>query len=50
MILSQVSDYISGSIYQHATHSSAYRKIDSYKTAVEWMKLGPNTKIFQFKL
>lgn len=44
MILSQVSDYISGSIYQHATHSSAYRKIDSYKTAVEWMKLGPNTK------
>ena len=44
MILSQVSDYISGSIYQHATHSSAYRKIDAYKTALEWMKLGPNTK------
>lgn len=44
MILSQVSDYISGSIYQHATHSSAYRKIDAYKTALEWMKSGPNTK------
>lgn len=44
MILSQVSDYISGSIYQHTTHSSAYRKIDAYKTALEWMKSGPNTK------
>lgn len=44
MILSQLSDYISGSIYQHATHSSAYRKIDAYKTALEWMKSGPNTK------
>lgn len=44
MILSEVSEYISGSIYQHTTHSSAYRKLDSYRTAIEWMKLGPRTR------
>ena len=44
MILAEISEYISGSIYQHTTHSSAYRKLDSYKTALEWMKVGPRTK------
>jgi hypothetical protein len=44
MILAEISEYISGSIYQHVTHSSAYRKMDSYKAALEWMKLGPKTK------
>lgn len=44
MILAEISEYISGSIYQHATHSSAYRKLDSYQTALEWMKIGPRTK------
>jgi hypothetical protein len=44
MILAQVSDYISGSIYQHTTHSSAYRKTDSYRTALEWMHSGPGIK------
>ena len=44
MILAEISEYISGSIYQHTTHSSAYRKLDSYKTALEWMKIGPKTK------
>lgn len=44
MILSEVSDYISGSIYQHSTHSSAYRKLDSYRTVIEWMKSGPSTR------
>lgn len=44
MILAEISDYISGSIYQHATHSSAYRKLDSYKTALQWMIKGPGIK------
>ena len=44
MILAQVSDYISGSIYQHSTHSSAYRKPEAYKTALDWMRLGPGIK------
>lgn len=44
MILAEVSEYIAGSIYQHATHSSAYRKLNSYQAALDWMKMGPGTK------
>lgn len=44
MIMAELSEYISGSIYQHATHSSAYRKLNSFKTALDWMKMGPGTK------
>lgn len=44
MILAQVSDFISGSIYRDAAHSAAYRHVGSFRTALEWMHRGPGTR------
>lgn len=44
MILSHVSEYVAGSIYQHSTHSTGYRQLESYRTALDWMKMGPSSK------
>lgn len=44
MILAQVSDFISGSIYRDAAHSAAYRHVGSFRTALEWMHRGRSTR------